>query len=313
MHRSFYYWKSSFRLQEKETATIKKLAVESLYIKFFDVVWNAITRTPVPVAVIRFDTIPPAQIVITPVVFITNETLAQSSNEQVDTLAVNLLKLLQDLCSNNKLLFSNEVQIDCDWTSGTKDKYFSLLKKIHAFPFLISKKLSATIRLHQLKFISLNGIPPVDKGLLMCYNMGNLRNPGSKNSILEVSELKKYVSGIATYPLRLDIALPVFDWYAWFRHDRYKGLIHGDQVDDLPLVEEKISFANDTIINGFTFEKGDWLRHEESRADEVKKAGQLISEKIRGKELNVILYHLDEKTLSKYTDHELENFFNSLR
>ena len=70
--------------------------------------------------------------------------------------------------------------------------------------------LSATIRLHQLKFIGESGIPPVDKGLLMCYNMGDLHRLRISNSILETAELKKYIKQLSVYPLKLDVAfLPV--------------------------------------------------------------------------------------------------------
>lgn len=206
------------------------LRIENLYTRFFDVTWNIARQSPQPVALIRFiDSVPPG-ILTTPVVFITNETLQQASPAQIDSMSINMANLLSALCGSNKIVLSKEVQIDCDWSASTKVKYFQLLRKIKAQPFLINKTLSATIRLHQLKFVSQTGIPPVDKGLLMCYNMGNLRRTETTNSILDIAELKKYVTGLADYPLPLGIAFPLFDWYILFHKQQYKGVIHGRQL-----------------------------------------------------------------------------------
>jgi hypothetical protein len=50
-----------------------------------------------------------------------------------------------------------------------KDNY---LKFIAVFKKLSKKKLSATIRLHQVKYFKKTKIPNVDSGVLMYYNMG---------------------------------------------------------------------------------------------------------------------------------------------
>ena len=205
------------------------------------------------------------------------------------------------------------MQIDCDWTKNTKDKYFNFLKEITTQPFLQNKKLSTTIRLHQLKFRSEAGIPPVSKGLLMCYNMGNLKNPDIANSIIDNTELAKYISNARTYPLPLDIALPLFDWFVWFHKNEYKGLVHNYVLEGIKKTKEKIIFNKDTIINGILFRKGDWLRHEESKMDVLKKAAKEIRNKISFEKQTIILYHLDAQILKKYTNHELENLYNSFR
>src|ERR1019366_1414323 len=120
----------------------------------------------------------------------------------------------------------------CDWTAATRATYFQLLKvarsRLNEAGFA-SAKISATIRLFQCKYMAKTGVPPVDKGLLMCYNMGNLTHPGTGNSILETTELKKYIASVTTYPLPLDVALPIFDWKVLFHEGSYAGL-----VKDLP-------------------------------------------------------------------------------
>jgi len=312
LQRSFYYWKTVFRLTQQERESLQQLAVNHLYIKFFDVEWNAAKNAAEPVAEVIFKEPPPQPLKITPVVFITNETIQQTSEAQIKELAGNIVKLLTSLSNGHRLSLSGEIQIDCDWTSSTKAKYFALLQVIKQHASLRGKTLSATIRLHQLKYISSTGLPPADKGLLMCYNMGNLRRPEIKNSIIELNELKEYTANLKNYPLHLDIALPLFDWYVWFHEKEYKGLIRNQEFD-LPGSKEKILFHSDTTINGFTFEKGDWLRYEGSDTRELLSSAQWISKQLAATKTNIILYHLDENNLTKYKLYELENLFNSFR
>ncbi len=313
VQRSFYYWKTAFNLSPKEKETLQQLSVNQLYVKFFDVEWNREQFLPQPAAKSIFRQKPPAGIRITPVVFITQEPLQKSTAAQLDTLAANISNLLSSIAVNNELSLSSEVQIDCDWTATTKEKYFHLLQQFRKQSFFQQKTLSATIRLHQVKFLSQNGVPPADKGLLMCYNMGNLRHPQTKNSIIDETELKKYISHLDSYPLPLDVALPVFDWYALFEENTYKGLIRDFTAGEVAEKEGRIVFTADTTINGYAFKKGQWLRYEKSDADIVKNCAQLISKKLKRSELTVILYHLDQDHLTNYTVHELETFYNSLR
>jgi hypothetical protein len=205
------------------------------------------------------------------------------------------------------------VQLDCDWTAKTKNAYFYLINELKRQPFFRNKIVSATIRLHQLKFLTQSGLPPVDKGLLMCYNMGNLRKPETKNSIIEEEELEKYINNLENYPLPVDIALPIFDWYLLFEGEQYKGIIRDFNPGPALAKKQRINFDSDTSINGYQFKAGQWLRHETSEADVVKACAQRISKKLKAKELTVILYHLDQTNLSKYNQNELESFYNSFR
>ena len=313
MQRSFYYWKTVFTLSSKEQQALQQLSVHKLYVKFFDVEWNPVSNKPQPAAKSIFQQNPPAGIRITPVVFLTQEPLRNANTAQLDSLAKNMASLLSSLAANNQLSLTNEVQLDCDWTAATKDKYFHLLNALRQQPFFQQKILSATIRLHQLKFMEQTGVPPVDRGLLMCYNMGNLRDPRTKNSIIEEKELAKYIGRLDQYPLPLDLALPLFDWYILFDGNRYKGLVRDFSPGEKEQKLERIVFTSDTTINGYSFKKGQWLRHEKSDAAVVKNCAAAISKKWKGQEGTVILYHLDPNNLTQYTLHELESFYNRLR
>ena len=313
MQRSFYYWKTVFNLSSEEQKALSDLSVKNLYVKFFDVAWNETRQAAEPVAKAIFQQKLPTEISITPVVFITQEPLQNLDSAGLDVLATNLAKLLSESSTNNKVLLSSEIQLDCDWTANTKDKYFYLINKLKLQPFFQKKVISATIRLHQLKFIPQNGVPPVDKGLLMCYNMGNLRYSQTKNSIIDEEELKKYINNLDSYKLPLDIALPIFDWWVLFEGNQYKGLVRDFIPGKTNQNKERIQFDKDTNIAGVNFKAGQWLRHEKSEATVIKKCADFISVGLKQKELTVILYHLDEDNLSKYDQNELESFFNSFR
>src|SRR5690606_32452956 len=97
------------------------------------------------------------------------------------------------------------------------DAFFLFLKKIkERLPAGV--RLSATIRLHQYKFPDKTGVPPVERGMLMFYNTGDIENPEAGNSIFQTDDARKYLVGAPeNYPLPLDLALPVFSWALVFR------------------------------------------------------------------------------------------------
>ena len=161
-------------------------------------------------------------------------------------------------------------------------------------------------------------MPPVDRGLLMCYNMGNLKDPATLNSILETNELKKYTGSLSTYPLPLDIALPLFEWKVLFRNNIYKGLIQ--TLPDSLLTssftkkeKNRITILKDTLLAGYDLKKNDVLRNEKSDYPEIISTAEEINKLLLNNTLTVSLFHLDSLTLSKYSTYELENIYSSFR
>lgn len=317
--RSFYYWKSVFELTDFEKQEIKDLKIEALYVKFFDVGWNATKSKPTPIAVIRIkdkDFFKEDKQQIIPTVFITNETLYKINIAQCKGLAADILNLIRGICTTNEIQNVREIQIDCDWTAETKEKFFSIIDNLKVSDS--SYNYSATIRLHQIKYVERAGVPIVNRGMLMAYNMGNLKNPGIKNSILEVDELKKYSSYISNYPLPLDVALPLFDWCVIFRNGVYVGLMQNLDIKDLKELvlekgDNKYLVKRDSIVNGFEFKMNDVIRHEKSDYKEVIAAANIIAKQLNSISFRVALFHLDSTVLKKYTTNELENIYNSFR
>jgi hypothetical protein len=313
---SFYYWKSILNLTNFEKQKLNSLKAKTIYLKFFDVDWDESLKKPMPVA--KLQTSDKDQLKgfsVIPTVFITNECIQRIDSSQIEKLSENIYSLILEIKQANGFDSIAEIQIDCDWTEATRDKYFQLLKNTKLKT--PNSKLSCTIRLHQIKFISKTGIPPVDRGLLMCYNMGNLKDPATNNSILETAELKKYIGNLSNYPLPLDVAFPLFDWKVLYRNNMYAGLIQG-----LPEAALNSSFCNktgnryqvlkDTLLQGYDLHKGDMIRDEQSKIEEVLSAAGEISKHLKNTPLRVSLYHLDSVILNKYSTHELESIYNSL-
>lgn len=326
IERGFYYWKSKLQLGSTELNSLQQLKAKWLYVKFFDVSLASDGTGAAPVARLTADSLTTAQlknnrVEIVPVIFITNETLQQSDSAGTRQLAKNIITLLGHISKQLQQEHYSELQIDCDWTQQTKVAYFFLLKELRKqmqqSTQFNNSLLSATIRLHQVKYSSKTGIPPVDKGLLMCYNMGNLKNPSTNNSIIEVDELKKYLGGLNSYPLQLNVALPLFEWWVLFRRNQFKGILQ--RIDPSILSNSICSKQNnryhflvDTTINNIQFYKGDILRHEESTAAVLQQTAAYVAEKLSpvNQQTRILFYHFDSLLLSKHPTHELEALYS---
>lgn len=316
---AFYYWKSVWQLSPFEEARLDGLHVKTIYIKFFDIEWDEPSRSPRPVAKLRNTgyTLKKDMFVI-PTVFITNECMQKMEPSKIGELANNIYSLTLSIIEANGFNSIAEIQFDCDWTASSKDNYFSLLATTRSLWNKTKIPLSATIRLYQVKFLARAGTPPVDKGLLMCYNMGNLKDPATSNSIIEADELKKYTGNLSGYPLPLDVAFPLFSWKVLFRNNSYSGLIQ-----DLPDSIFKSAFAKqrgnrfeiwkDTLLQGYELRNGDIIRSEQSTVPEILAAADEVKHRLKNTRPRVSLYHLDSVILNKYSIHELESIYCRLR
>lgn len=319
IEQSFYYWKTNYKLNDFEKGQLDSLKSKTLYIRFFDIDWDENLNRELPAGQIQFAENPDTSLTVIPTVFITNETVKRLDAAGIVRLAENIINLMQKTCTTFSINKVHEVQIDCDWTAATKGNYFYLLEEIKKHPFLKNKKISATIRLYQLKYADKTGIPPVDKGLLMCYNMGNLKNPATVNSIIETAELKKYIRSLSTYPLPMDVALPLFEWKVLFRNNNYAGLIQNlpdDSLKNNSAVTQsgnRYSFVRGISVAGYSFAADDVLRDEKSNHDEVLASAKEIARHLKNTRPRVVFYHLDSVILKKFTSHELQTVFNCFR
>ena len=174
---AFYHWKATLDIGELEQKYLDSLESKKLYVRFFDVHWDAKRKTTYPLAQLEWNDFDIGRsLEIIPVIYITNISLKKTeNNKDLDSLAKNIAEKLDLMLSklDTEKFVLRELQLDCDWSETTQRKYFKLIDKIRDYLPQI-ETLSATIRLHQVKYFNKTGVPPVDKGMLMFYNMGEV-------------------------------------------------------------------------------------------------------------------------------------------
>lgn len=308
---SFYYWKQNFQLSKGQSDILAQTNCKKIYVRFFDVKWNAKAKIPYPEAIINFQH-KPAVLDITPVVFITNQTFEKLDQQGIDSLAVKCNDLLKNLAAKQQLNYK-AIQIDCDWTLGTKDKYFKFLQSLR----LLSKKtLEATIRLHQVKYQFKTGIPPVDRGVLMFYNMGKLSaDLKEPNSIYNAKTAEKYIGSLNDYLLPLDIALPIFSWALQIRDNKViqvYGKIGRTELNNAqnfsPTAQKDWYRAIRNFFRGGIYIKtGDLFKLEETDKTLLEQAAVQLAAHLNKKEKRTIIYYeLGNLNLSAFKAKDFE-------
>ena len=268
---SFYSWENSFEEQNIN---------EKLYIKVLDINFS----TKLELLKTNLKETPKDFI---PVIYITNETM-----KNVDYSLVS--KAILETLKNYKF---DEIQIDCDWSLSTRSNYFNLLEDLKE---KLNKKISATIRLHQIKYYTKTGIPPVDYGVLMYYNMSNIGDFNTKNSILDNEIAKKYHYNFDVYPLKLKLALPLYSQAIQFREEKAISLFEGVEEKDFNNDFEKLENNRYKVLNSHYFKgryiyKDDIFRLENSNEQDIKIALKDFLDLSKNRYDEVIFYTLKYK------------------
>jgi len=297
----FYYWRSKLSLTENEKQTLNKSKVPNLYTRFFDVVKQ--NDQFLEVGVISIEKDPSINKKIVPVIFITNETWFNIKPNEIEFLAYQINDHINRIKNNHHLNLENEIQIDSDWTTSTKADYFKFLQTLKK----ISKKnVTCTLRLHQVKDKTQTGIPPVEKMYLMCYATSSPLKNQQQNSILDVKTLKSYLKHIDDYPVKLDVALPIYSWGIVTNHVGKKKLINALTAEEL-MQNKKFRKTNDNNFEvltddfyfGIYLNKGFKIKIEEIPEKDILESINFINEKLNYKP-NLIYYHLDERFTRNY-------------
>lgn len=297
---SFYYWKTLFKLSQTEKEVLEDNHVRKLYIRYFDIGLHPHTQQPIPISPIRFQE-SVQRFTVVPVVFIKNKVMLEP-NLDIDDLAEKTFRLIAEINKENNI-GCQEIQIDCDWTLASKDNY---LKFIEKFKKRSQKKLSATIRLHQVKYFKKTKIPNVDSGVLMYYNMGSIA-PDSLNSVYDPKIAARYLKSLKKYPLPLDFALPVYSWGVHIRNQKVIGLRSKMNIEALTkdknfeqtsAVFFKVKHSN--YKNGVFYEENDLLKIEAIAAEDLKQMAEELKEHTAQPPKEIIFYDLDEFNLKNY-------------
>lgn len=297
---SFYYWKTVFKLSATEKEVLQENEVSKLYLRYFDIALR--DSIAVPLSPIRFQD-KTASYKIVPVVYIKNEVMLDNQ-VNVEELADQTLSMIGKINTVN-LINVEEIQIDCDWTLKSKDQF---MMYIDALRRKANLKISATIRLHQIKYYKETGVPDVDQGVLMYYNMGQVASD-DLNSIYDEQIAARYIKSLSTYPLSLDVALPIFGWGVHIRNQKVIGLI--PKINEKQLLntvkatsksKNRFEINEDIIAFGTYFRQGDQVKMETVSKADLKKMVSNIKKNLKTVPKEIIYYDLDSINLKNYSN-----------
>ena len=221
---SAYYWSTTFKLDDGQRQFMSQHGVKRLYVRYFDVV--DIGGEPQPNATVRFAQQPPRGVEVVPTVFVMPNCLGGD----VADLAGKVVRRVAQISGQNGIGRVAEMQIDCDWTASTQQAFFAFMRAVRSEARKQHMGTSVTIRLHQLSQTP----PPADRGVLMLYNTGDVRNLGCHKPILDIADVRPYLKRLGDYNLPLAAAYPTFRLDVLFREGEFVGIVH--RKDEYPIL-----------------------------------------------------------------------------
>jgi hypothetical protein len=308
---TFFYWKNPLKLTDIEHQILDTLNAKCLYVKVLDVGKSPETGDIEPLSkTLISDSL---AVGIVPVIFLTNETFQGLSAVASEDLVLRISEHLKTFSHLPAL------QLDCDWTASTRVAYFRFLKQLRD-QMPEQTLFSATIRLHQYKFPQQMGVPPVDRGMLMFYNTGDIQNADTTkvfNSIFSGDEVAKYVEGVSPYPLPLDLALPIFSWALVFREGEFWKIIRAAQLSELcdstlflPVLPSKIQrnkgvelfrVRQATFFHGHYLRPDDMIRYEYMPPELLEESARWAAQVSWHDDAQLVFFDLDTMALWQYS------------
>ena len=284
---AIYHWRGVYNPTPEDYAFMTNNDIGRLYIRFFDVAaeYDAVNQImcAVPIATTKFEGVVPYGVEVIPVTYITVEGLRQMEGSE-NRYASSIIERMLAMASYNELGKINEIQFDCDWTESTRHIFFDLCEFASMQLHKMDMKLSVTVRLHQMR----EQAPTADRGVLMLYNTGAVRNPNTRNSILDVNDVVPYLKS-RKYALPLDYAYPTFGWSVLFKDSIFQRLISDN--------------------DSYTPTEGETLRVERASAEEIMEVKRRVERAFGKPYQSNIIYHLDINQLNNYTDYEITQIF----
>lgn len=313
---AFYSWKSKLTTQDADTVYLNRLKAQKIYVRMFDVddkgngAFPTAGFTPDSNLIFSQETVP--------VIFITNKAMLQCPPASIEELARKCAERIDTLYHAHFNRLPAEYQFDCDWTRKSKENYFNFLK--HIRELRKEAKISCTIRLHQIKFSDKTGVPPVDKGTLMYYATSEPTDFDNKNTILNNEEAASYIEEIDSYPLHLDIALPLYSWGIVRNPFGQIKLINGVREATITAQPQYYKKTGDSMyrilqshyLNGVWVNKDYQLKVEEVSLETLQKAAKQLRKKLPNENREIIFYHLDKEILGKYSTEQLTDIIHTL-
>lgn len=303
---SVYYWRTTFILSDTERAFLKEHNIKRVYLHLFDVdesVYNDVA----PVATLLFKDSLPSDIEYVPTVYITQDAIRSIKGQEAE-FAQKIVTRVLNMVDWHEIPNVQEMQIDGDWQSSYRETYFTLCKEIRSLLHQRNIALSATIRLSNLR----EPAPPVDYGVLMLYNTNSVNDADAENSILTIPTCQHYLKGNAVqkYGLHLDYAFPTFAWSAVYNEDgSFRCLVRHTDFDDAQF--EQIDPRHYRAKWYGYYKRLYYWANDKIRTDYA--SPELLEELKDNLEISddqsIILYHLDDSQLTRYSYEDIENIF----
>lgn len=271
---SYYHWKSHYSVPDEQ---LKPLQAHQLYIKFLDIGYsNKLELIPTRLPKDLNDD----NGKIIPVIYIDNRVLKHESR-------ATLVKIIQQHVDAKRY---PSLQLDCDWSLSTRKRYFNLLYDLQK----LYPDLSATIRLHQVKYFKKTGVPPVKTGVLMYYNMSDIRDLNSKNAILDLDIATQYHVNFQHYPLPLNLAFPLYHQIRVIRQNKVVMILIGKALNHRKLEKitpQRYRVNRSHYVQGHYLYTGDELHIDQVSEKTLIKAATTLKPLMEIKEL--IFYELN--------------------
>lgn len=314
---AFYYWKTAFNFSEEDAQFCNENKIKELYVRFFDLEYNWEFTSLIPVARLQNKTPFPNHFSVVPVIYIDNESLLQVNKNKIEDVARKTWAKINRMHHRYAKTPLREIQFDCDWNESTKELFFYFLKVFRKYSG--TTQISSTIRLYQYKYYEKAGVPPVDKGVLMYYNMSDIRDESIDNYIFDHKEGSKYLESAEHYPLMLDVALPIYKQGVEYNaHGEIVRLIQHEKM------QEMISSGEARLLddNRYTVDRSDYysghsffgdayvehiIRYEEVSKNDLINAADELSLHFPG--ARVLFFDLQQTYYKNYPKH----FFHELK
>jgi hypothetical protein len=315
--KSFYYWRTTYKLNTTEKLACKKLAIHAIYYRAFDIEPSKSFADLTPTQVMQWQQEPLQNVRYVPVVFIRNEVflkgedlLARNTSDAnqkginldsagIRNLAASIVRLCTQINAYKKLP-CDEIQIDCDWSESTQHQYFYLLHEVNK----LQVEATSTLRLWQHKDPVTAGVPPVSVATLMCYNMGDIRDAGKKNSIINMADIRAYLGNAKNYPCKIKIAMPIFSWYVHFSESKFVDIMYTIEQPSLWTTQDSITYiciqSHLAKSGGYQYKATDKLVLEHCSAQMLQAVENYINSKNLNTAHETIYFSLDSAALTRY-------------
>jgi len=122
---------------------------------------------------------------------------------------------------------------------------------------------------------------------------------------------------LKSYPLKIDVALPLFSWAVIFRKQQYAGIskhINKEELNNTKLFSRrKNTILYDLLIDypAAGLKKNDVVRWEEISTEDLLATSSFLSRYLKPEERNLVFYHLDTDLLKTFKHENLQKVIDN--